>query len=243
MHGIGITRATESVEKATPLERPAGDRAITLFEARYDDYGTVRLEVWQDGLVVWIAGQIVWKTWESQQRATDELLTMLGRAVTCGPDWHRDACELLSQWGMNPLASAGRAVASDTNAFATEEHARKAAQREALKEAFQPQEVVLSFVYTNHKGKVLVRKCQPLRLFWGATEWHPTPGWRLVGFDLDKQAERTYDVRSIGRVSAVVAGTNEEVEATVDDMARSFADVVNPEPKLLALLLSRGLIR
>ena len=46
--------------------------------------------------------------------------------------------------------------------------------------------------YTNWRGETAVRSFVPLRLWWGATEWHPEPGWLMRGWDTEKQAERDF---------------------------------------------------
>ena len=33
---------------------------------RYDKYGVIRIEEWPEGLVLWVGGQIRWKSWTNQ---------------------------------------------------------------------------------------------------------------------------------------------------------------------------------
>lgn len=53
-------------------------------------------------------------------------------------------------------------------------------------------EAPLLIAYTNHKGERRLRRIQPLRIYFGATPWHPAPQWLLRGVDLDKHAERDF---------------------------------------------------
>lgn len=41
----------------------------------------------------------------------------------------------------------------------------------------------VSLVYRNWKGEVRVRKVRPLRLWFGATPWHPTPQYLVTALD------------------------------------------------------------
>lgn len=47
--------------------------------------------------------------------------------------------------------------------------------------------------YTNYRGEVAVRTIVPLTVRWSeGNEWHPNPGWELVGYDVEKDAERFF---------------------------------------------------
>lgn len=48
------------------------------------------------------------------------------------------------------------------------------------------------FTYTNWRGETAERWATPLGVRWGATEWHPEPGWLLRAFDHDKGEEREF---------------------------------------------------
>lgn len=59
------------------------DKAVTLFEFKdnnfgmgelKDKYGVVRLEEWKEGLVLWVGGQIVWKSWDKNIKKGDEVV-------------------------------------------------------------------------------------------------------------------------------------------------------------------------
>ena len=46
--------------------------------------------------------------------------------------------------------------------------------------------------YTNWRGESAVRRILPSELFFGSSEWHPTPQWLLRAFDFDRNAERSF---------------------------------------------------
>ncbi len=46
--------------------------------------------------------------------------------------------------------------------------------------------------YMNHRGETSVRRFRPIRLWFGATAWHPDPQWMLEVFDLDRMETRDY---------------------------------------------------
>jgi predicted DNA-binding transcriptional regulator YafY len=50
----------------------------------------------------------------------------------------------------------------------------------------------VTFWYANHRGEEAVRRVLPYYLWYGSTEWHPTPQWLVRGYDLDRQAERDF---------------------------------------------------
>jgi hypothetical protein len=38
-----------------------------IFEKYSDEFGLIRLEEWKEGLVLWVCGQIKWKSWENNK--------------------------------------------------------------------------------------------------------------------------------------------------------------------------------
>ena len=58
----------------------------------------------------------------------------------------------------------------------------------------------LEFVYRNRRDEVALRRIRPIAVWYGTTEHYPEPGWRLTGYDLDRQAERTFAIDRIGPV-------------------------------------------
>lgn len=53
----------------------------------------------------------------------------------------------------------------------------------------------LELPYKNWRGEISTRKIQPIRLEFGATEWHPEPQWLLVATDIEKNAERSFALK------------------------------------------------
>jgi len=56
---------------------------------------------------------------------------------------------------------------------------------------------VVSVVYTNYRGETAVRRIVPKSIWFGATDWHPTPGWLLDAYDVEKAAERSFALKDI----------------------------------------------
>lgn len=57
----------------------------------------------------------------------------------------------------------------------------------------------LVFEYTNWEGKTTVRKVQPIKIWYGHTEWHKEDGWLLKAIDVEKDAERDFAIKDILR--------------------------------------------
>ncbi len=51
--------------------------------------------------------------------------------------------------------------------------------------------------YTNHRGEKSRRRIRPTSLWYGTTEWHPTPQWLLEAHDLDKDEHRTFALKDM----------------------------------------------
>ena len=52
-------------------------------------------------------------------------------------------------------------------------------------------------VYTNYKGETEVRRIIPKEITFGSTQYHPEEQWLLVGYDVDKNAERTFAMKDV----------------------------------------------
>lgn len=61
--------------------------------------------------------------------------------------------------------------------------------------SFREQAVAVD--YTNWRGERGTRRIVPWRVFWGANDWHPEPGWLLEAFDVEKHAPRTFALESV----------------------------------------------
>jgi hypothetical protein len=55
----------------------------------------------------------------------------------------------------------------------------------------------LCFRYKNYRGEVSERTVRPIRVYHGATEWHPAPQWLLEAFDMEKDAVRAFAMADI----------------------------------------------
>lgn len=53
------------------------------------------------------------------------------------------------------------------------------------------------FSYRNWRGEIAERRVRPIRMEFGATEWHPEPQWLMIAWDLDKNAERAFAMADI----------------------------------------------
>ena len=60
-----------------------------------------------------------------------------------------------------------------------------------------PVGIEMQFTYTNWRGKTGQRRAIFSALWFGTTEYHPEAQLLLHGYDLDKQAPRTYAVKDI----------------------------------------------
>lgn len=94
------------------------------------------------------------------------------------------------------------------------------------------------FEYTNHRGEVGRRSVIPHRVFYGTVPpFHPTPGWYMEAFDLDKGAVRHFDLGQIRQV------TTSSVEAPLPLLAKTripheiSTRVIGAVPRYLTRLL------
>lgn len=54
-----------------------------------------------------------------------------------------------------------------------------------------------TIIYTNYRGETTVRRIQPIRIWFGTSEWHEGSQWFLEAVDLDKAAERSFALSDI----------------------------------------------
>lgn len=50
----------------------------------------------------------------------------------------------------------------------------------------------LCFMYTNWRGERRARQARPIRVYYGATQWHPRPQWLMEAIDVDTGEVRTF---------------------------------------------------
>lgn len=72
---------------------------------------------------------------------------------------------------------------------------------------------VLYLDYTNHRGERAVRRVIPMNHKppeFGPTPHHPTPTWTLRVYDLDRRAERSYELTSVHGIYTTHPGQPKE---------------------------------
>ena len=57
------------------------------------------------------------------------------------------------------------------------------------------------FKYRNWRGEVSERVAEPTSIWFGRTEWHPTPQWVMTATDLEKGALRHFAMRDMENVT------------------------------------------
>ncbi|TWA74131.1 hypothetical protein FBZ82_101146 [Azospirillum brasilense] len=65
--------------------------------------------------------------------------------------------------------------------------------------AQQAQGEPLVFTYTNYRSETGTRRAIPIRVYHGATEYHPEPQWLMEAHDVDKDAARVFAMRDMGQ--------------------------------------------
>ena len=55
----------------------------------------------------------------------------------------------------------------------------------------------LKFKYVNWEGKTGIRNVQPIKVWFGETEFHKGKQWFLKAVDVDKNAERDYALKDV----------------------------------------------
>ena len=75
-------------------------------------------------------------------------------------------------------------------------------------------ERLLQIDYTNWKGERAWRTIEPIYMWLGSTVYHPEKQWLLKATDLDKKAQRDFDVTRIHEFRAV---EDKEADALLDD--------------------------
>jgi predicted DNA-binding transcriptional regulator YafY len=55
----------------------------------------------------------------------------------------------------------------------------------------------VQITYRNYRGEVRPRRIMPIRLWYGVSEWHPTPQYFIDAVDCDKDAVRSFALYDI----------------------------------------------
>lgn len=58
-------------------------------------------------------------------------------------------------------------------------------------------DMTLAVRYTNWRGETADRVIEPIRIWWGNTEWHPENQWMLEAKDVEKNAVRDFALRDM----------------------------------------------
>ena len=57
---------------------------------------------------------------------------------------------------------------------------------------------MVQIFYTNHRGETSDRVILPACIYWGSTEWHPTPQWLLSAWDVLRMGWRDFALAGLG---------------------------------------------
>ncbi len=52
-------------------------------------------------------------------------------------------------------------------------------------------------IYTNWHGETAERTIQPIKIWFGSTEWHKEGQWLLKAIDVDRNVERDFALKDI----------------------------------------------
>lgn len=55
----------------------------------------------------------------------------------------------------------------------------------------------VNILYTNYRGETNVRTIIPIKIWYGATDWHPEKQWLLDAVDIEKAANRSFALKDI----------------------------------------------
>jgi hypothetical protein len=55
----------------------------------------------------------------------------------------------------------------------------------------------VNILYTNYRGETDVRAIIPIKIWFGATDWHPEAQWLLDAVDIKKSANRSFALKDI----------------------------------------------
>ena len=55
----------------------------------------------------------------------------------------------------------------------------------------------VKIIYTNWRGETTERTIEPVRIWFGSTEWHKKEQWLLRAIDLEKEVERDFALKDI----------------------------------------------
>ena len=56
---------------------------------------------------------------------------------------------------------------------------------------------LVTILYTNYRGETALRTIEPIKIWFGGTEWHPEPQWLLDAIDIEKNDNRSFAMKDI----------------------------------------------
>lgn len=59
------------------------------------------------------------------------------------------------------------------------------------------EEQQVKILYTNYRNETSVRLIIPVKIWFGATDWHPEYQWLLDAIDVEKRANRSFAMKDI----------------------------------------------
>lgn len=65
-------------------------------------------------------------------------------------------------------------------------------------------DINVEIVYTNWRGETSKRVIKPIKIWFGATNWHKQEQWLLKATDIEKNAERDFALKDISSWQAKV---------------------------------------
>ena len=144
-------------------------------------------------------------------------------------DWLRDLLNDMDGWSIDALLPKGDINKMEADPYAEIRAQRARAEtaeaemnklREAALSAAEPVGEPLELPYKNWRGEISNRKLQPIRVEFGATEWHPEPQWLLVARDIEKNAERSFALKDFNPPQPAPSATvkAEQPDGTVGEM-------------------------
>ncbi len=83
----------------------------------------------------------------------------------------------------------------------------------------------LALPYKNWRGEISTRKILPIRLEFGATEWHPEPQWLLIAIDVEKNVERSFALKDFNPPTPASPVTSKAVEIVTSMIKKSKDDL------------------
>jgi hypothetical protein len=56
---------------------------------------------------------------------------------------------------------------------------------------------IIKILYKNWRGEVAERNIEPIKIWFGSTEWHKQEQWLLKAIDIERNVERDFAIKDI----------------------------------------------